>query len=182
MRGVTKGRTSTRSGCPTAGRCCSSPIATASRTCTARRVDGGDVGAGDAGRHGNQRHHRDRARRCRSRRAPASPRSASTRAGKYNIYTLVKSVADSRRPRPPRDRRQCCRRGSAAQRGGGAAAERAARPARRRAATRAFRTSRSSSLEGLAQPTVGVGASRFGTAIGGGIAFQFGDMLGESHA
>jgi WD40 repeat protein len=35
------------------------------------------------------------------------------------------------------------------------------------------------SLEGLAQPSVAVGASRFGAAIGGGIAFQFGDMLGD---
>ncbi|HZP47800.1 MAG TPA: hypothetical protein VFB07_04670 [Vicinamibacterales bacterium] len=35
------------------------------------------------------------------------------------------------------------------------------------------------SLEGIAQPTVGVGASRFGAAIGGGIALQFGDMLGN---
>jgi uncharacterized protein YcfJ len=35
------------------------------------------------------------------------------------------------------------------------------------------------SLEGLAQPTVAVGASRFGAAVGGGIAFQFGDMLGD---
>jgi WD40 repeat protein len=34
-------------------------------------------------------------------------------------------------------------------------------------------------LEGVAQPTVAVGASRFGAAIGGGIAFQFGDMLGD---
>ncbi|HJZ77294.1 MAG TPA: hypothetical protein VKE51_36430, partial [Vicinamibacterales bacterium] len=35
------------------------------------------------------------------------------------------------------------------------------------------------SLEGIAQPTVAVGASRFGPAIGGGIALQFGDMLGD---
>jgi hypothetical protein len=35
------------------------------------------------------------------------------------------------------------------------------------------------SLEGIAQPTVAVGASRFGAAIGGGIALQFGDMLGD---
>jgi Tol biopolymer transport system component len=35
------------------------------------------------------------------------------------------------------------------------------------------------SLEGLAQPTFGIGASRFGAAIGGGIALQFGDMLGD---
>lgn len=35
------------------------------------------------------------------------------------------------------------------------------------------------SLEGLAQPTVAVGASRFGAAVGGGIAFQFGDVLGD---
>src|SRR4051794_9239803 len=35
------------------------------------------------------------------------------------------------------------------------------------------------SLEGLAQPSIGVGASRFGAAIGGGVAFQFGDMLGD---
>ena len=37
----------------------------------------------------------------------------------------------------------------------------------------------SMSLEGIAQPTVAVGASRFGPAIGGGIALQFGDMLGD---
>jgi Tol biopolymer transport system component len=37
------------------------------------------------------------------------------------------------------------------------------------------------SLEGIAQPTVAVGASRFGPAIGGGIALQFGDMLGDHH-
>lgn len=35
------------------------------------------------------------------------------------------------------------------------------------------------SLEAVAQPTVAVGASRFGAALGGGIAFQFGDMLGD---
>jgi len=35
------------------------------------------------------------------------------------------------------------------------------------------------SLEGIAQPTVGVGADRFGAAVGGGIALQFGDMLGN---
>lgn len=35
------------------------------------------------------------------------------------------------------------------------------------------------SLEGLAQPTFGVGASRFGAAIGGGVALQFADMLGD---
>jgi hypothetical protein len=35
------------------------------------------------------------------------------------------------------------------------------------------------SLEGLAQPTIAVGASRYGAALGGGIAFQFGDMLGD---
>jgi Tol biopolymer transport system component len=35
------------------------------------------------------------------------------------------------------------------------------------------------SLEGVSQPTIAVGASRFGAAIGGGIAFQFGDMLGD---
>jgi Tol biopolymer transport system component len=35
------------------------------------------------------------------------------------------------------------------------------------------------SLEGIAQPTIAVGASRFGAAIGGGIALQFGDMLGD---
>ena len=34
-------------------------------------------------------------------------------------------------------------------------------------------------LEGLAQPTLAAGADRFGAAIGGGIAFQFGDMLGN---
>ena len=34
-------------------------------------------------------------------------------------------------------------------------------------------------LEGVAQPSISVGASRFGTAIGGGIGFQFGDMLGD---
>src|SRR5262249_29562000 len=35
------------------------------------------------------------------------------------------------------------------------------------------------SLEGIAQPSVAVGADRFGAAIGGGIALQFGDMLGD---
>jgi Tol biopolymer transport system component len=35
------------------------------------------------------------------------------------------------------------------------------------------------SLEGVAQPAVAVGTSRFGTAISGGIALQFGDMLGN---
>jgi len=34
-------------------------------------------------------------------------------------------------------------------------------------------------LEGVAQPTVAVGASRFGAALGGGLALQFGDMLGD---
>jgi Tol biopolymer transport system component len=32
-------------------------------------------------------------------------------------------------------------------------------------------------LDGFAQPAIGVGTSRFGTAIGGGIAMQFSDML-----
>jgi len=35
------------------------------------------------------------------------------------------------------------------------------------------------SLEGVSQPAVAVGASRFGTMISGGIALQFGDMLGD---
>ena len=35
------------------------------------------------------------------------------------------------------------------------------------------------SLEQVGQPTIAVGADRFGTAIGGGIAFQFGDVLGD---
>jgi outer membrane protein assembly factor BamA len=35
------------------------------------------------------------------------------------------------------------------------------------------------SLEGIAQPTVAVGASRYGAAFGGGIGFQFSDMLGD---
>ena len=35
------------------------------------------------------------------------------------------------------------------------------------------------SLEGVAQPEIAVGASRFGAAIGGGIGFQFGDLLGD---
>jgi len=35
------------------------------------------------------------------------------------------------------------------------------------------------SLEAVAQPSIAVGASRFGTAIGGGVGFQFGDMLGD---
>lgn len=34
-------------------------------------------------------------------------------------------------------------------------------------------------LEGLAQPSVAVGTNRFGAAIGGGIALQFSDMLGN---
>jgi WD40 repeat protein len=34
-------------------------------------------------------------------------------------------------------------------------------------------------LEGMAQPNVGIGADRYGAAIGGGVAFQFGDMLGD---
>ena len=33
------------------------------------------------------------------------------------------------------------------------------------------------SLEGVVQPTIGVGASRYGAALGGGIAFQFSDLL-----
>jgi len=35
------------------------------------------------------------------------------------------------------------------------------------------------SLEGLAQPTVGVGMSSFGASVGGGIALQFSDTLGD---
>jgi WD40 repeat protein len=35
------------------------------------------------------------------------------------------------------------------------------------------------SLEAVAQPSIAVGASRYGAAIGGGIAFQFADMLGD---
>jgi hypothetical protein len=34
-------------------------------------------------------------------------------------------------------------------------------------------------LEGVAQPEIAVGADRFGAAIGGGIGFQFRDMLGD---
>jgi Tol biopolymer transport system component len=34
-------------------------------------------------------------------------------------------------------------------------------------------------LEAVAQPSIGVGVSRFGTAIGGGVGFMFGDMLGD---
>ena len=35
------------------------------------------------------------------------------------------------------------------------------------------------SLEGVAQPSLAVGGSRYGAAIGGGIGLQFGDMLGD---
>jgi hypothetical protein len=35
------------------------------------------------------------------------------------------------------------------------------------------------SLEGISQPTVGVGTSQFGTQLGGGISMYFSDMLGE---
>jgi Tol biopolymer transport system component len=35
------------------------------------------------------------------------------------------------------------------------------------------------SLESVVQPQIAVGASRFGAAVGGGVAFQFGDMLGD---
>jgi Tol biopolymer transport system component len=35
------------------------------------------------------------------------------------------------------------------------------------------------SLEGVAQPVVGVGVSRFGTSFGGGLALTFGDVLGN---
>jgi hypothetical protein len=35
------------------------------------------------------------------------------------------------------------------------------------------------SLDGVAQPTIAVGADRFGAAFGGGIALQFSDMLGD---
>jgi outer membrane protein assembly factor BamA len=35
------------------------------------------------------------------------------------------------------------------------------------------------SLEGISQPTIAVGADRYGAAIGGGIAFQFGDLLND---
>jgi hypothetical protein len=35
------------------------------------------------------------------------------------------------------------------------------------------------SLEQVGQPTIAVGANRFGASIGGGIAFQFGDVLGD---
>jgi WD40-like Beta Propeller Repeat len=35
------------------------------------------------------------------------------------------------------------------------------------------------SLEGIAQPSVAVGASQFGAALGGGVGFQFGDLLGD---
>jgi Tol biopolymer transport system component/uncharacterized protein YcfJ len=34
-------------------------------------------------------------------------------------------------------------------------------------------------LEGIAQPSIAVGANRFGPAVGGGVGFQFGDMLGN---
>jgi len=35
------------------------------------------------------------------------------------------------------------------------------------------------SLEAVSQPSIAVGASKFGASIGGGIAFQFGDVLGD---
>jgi hypothetical protein len=35
------------------------------------------------------------------------------------------------------------------------------------------------SLEGIAQPSVAVGASQYGAALGGGVGFQFGDLLGD---
>jgi len=36
-------------------------------------------------------------------------------------------------------------------------------------------------LEGVAQPMLGVGASRFGAALGGGVAFAFSDMLNNHY-
>jgi Tol biopolymer transport system component len=35
------------------------------------------------------------------------------------------------------------------------------------------------SLEAMAQPSIAVGASRFGAAVGGGVGFMFGDTLGD---
>jgi WD40 repeat protein len=35
------------------------------------------------------------------------------------------------------------------------------------------------SIQGIAQPSIAVGASRFGPAVGGGVGLQFGDMLGD---
>src|SRR5262249_4504288 len=35
------------------------------------------------------------------------------------------------------------------------------------------------SLEGVTQPTIAVGADRFGAAVAGGIAFLFSDLLGD---
>jgi hypothetical protein len=35
------------------------------------------------------------------------------------------------------------------------------------------------SLEGVGEPTIAIGASRFGTAFGGGVSLYFGDMLGN---
>jgi Tol biopolymer transport system component len=37
------------------------------------------------------------------------------------------------------------------------------------------------SLQGVGQPTVAVGVDRFGAALGGGISFSFGDMLGDQN-
>ena len=34
------------------------------------------------------------------------------------------------------------------------------------------------SLEGVGQPTIVIGANRFGAAFGGGVSLYFGDMLG----
>jgi Tol biopolymer transport system component len=37
------------------------------------------------------------------------------------------------------------------------------------------------SLEAIGQPTIAIGADRFGAAIGGGLSFSFGDMLGDQN-
>ena len=179
-------RTSTRSGRPTAARCTSSPIATASRTCIAWRSPSGDDRAGHR--------RRDRAVSGITGSSPALSVASRTGVaafsvyddGKYDIYTL--------------DRRASTRAAGAAIRRDAATAAATLPPLDRRAergARRCWRTptfglppapatievepttSAKLSLEGVGAADVAVGADRFGAAVGGGIGVPFSDMLGD---
>ena len=98
----------------------------------------------------------------------------------YNIYaTDTSRPRHGRRPGADDERRGAAAGQPPARHGGAAARDRHGRACRRRSAYEVRTTRPKLSLDAISQPTVGVGADRFGAYAAGGISFLFSDMLGD---
>lgn len=100
--------------------------------------------------------------------------------GKYSIYTVdaatsrgpVATLASNAAALPPANRRESLVAGLLDDATTGL-------PPRQQATTEVTDYKASLGLEGIGQPSVGVGVSRFGPTVGGGLSFYFSDLLGN---